>query len=60
MTPAEFAHHLINAGMPAEPIDRLTRLFEKARYSPRSSHTNEAEEAANCLTEILYAMEEIR
>jgi len=53
MTAAEFARNLENAGLPREPVNRLTRLFESARYSARASTQNDIDEAIACLTSIL-------
>jgi len=52
MTPAEFALRLQVAGLPSEPVTRLTRLFERARYGLRSPKNADIEEAAGCLKEI--------
>jgi len=53
MTPAEFASRLVGAGCPREPVQRLTSLFEAARYGARHSGQKEIDEAKNCLTSIL-------
>lgn len=53
MTPSEFAERLERAGLPAEPVRRLTRLFEKVRYGGVKSSREEANEAIACLTAIL-------
>lgn len=53
MTPAEFAARLERAGLPAEPVRRLTRLFESARYGAHRATTRETGEAVACLTAIL-------
>jgi hypothetical protein len=53
MTAAEFAQKLRRAGLPDEPVDRLTRLFETARYSPHPSTQKDIDEAVLCLTSIL-------
>ncbi len=55
MTPSEFAARLEQAGLPAEPVQRLTRLFEKVRYGGLRSTPTEAEEAVACLRDILHA-----
>ena len=56
-TPAEYAAQLKEAGLPPGPITRLTTLFEKARYSDRKSKTKEADQATQCLTDILAFLE---
>jgi ABC-type multidrug transport system fused ATPase/permease subunit len=53
MTPSEFAERLENAGLPREPVSRLTRLFEAVRYGARTSTQNDIDEAVDCLTSIL-------
>ncbi|MCJ7433682.1 MAG: DUF4129 domain-containing protein [Anaerolineales bacterium] len=53
MTPGEFASRLENAGLPADAIQRLTRLFESVRYGAIQSTQKENDEAVNCLTAIL-------
>ena len=53
MTPGEFASLLKNAGLPADAIQRLTRLFESVRYGEGRSTQKENDEAINCLTVIL-------
>lgn len=53
MTPAEFALRLENAGLPREPVNRLTRLFEAVRYGGRTSAQIDVDEAIACLTSIL-------
>ena len=52
MTPNEFSVHLIAAGLPARPVQRLTRLFERVRYSHHSAGKEEVNEAVICLNEI--------
>jgi hypothetical protein len=53
MTPAEFAVRLESAGLPPEPVKRLTRLFEAVRYGARLSGQGDVDEAIACLTSIL-------
>jgi hypothetical protein len=53
MTPSEFAVRLQNAGLPLEPVSRLTRLFESVRYGARTSAQRDVDEAIACLTSIL-------
>jgi len=56
MTPQEFAIRLGQAGLPSDPVRRLTRLFEKARYGGRKSSREDVNEAVTCLTAILHAV----
>jgi hypothetical protein len=56
MTPQEFASRLEQAGLPSEPIRRLTNLFEKARYGGRKSSREDVNEAVTCLNAILHAV----
>ncbi|MBK9601687.1 MAG: DUF4129 domain-containing protein [Anaerolineales bacterium] len=53
MTPAEFASYLEGAGIPREPISRLTGLFESVRYGGHVSGPREIDEASDCLKSIL-------
>jgi len=57
LTANEFAEELQRAGLPPEPVQNLTRLFEKARYSNRKTQTDESTAAIQCLTDILQALE---
>lgn len=54
MTPAEFARRLEQAGLPGDPVRRLTRLFESVRYGAKQSGQNEINEAISCLKAILH------
>ena len=56
MTPQEFATRLEQAGLPSDPVRRLTRLFEKARYGGQKSGHEDVNEAVTCLTAILHAV----
>ena len=58
MTPHEFAGRMERAGLPFDPVRRLTRLFEKARYGERKSSREDVNEAVSCLTAILHAVGE--
>src|SRR5581483_7527717 len=55
MTPREFATRLEYAGLPAEAVKGLTRLFESARYGARKSSQSDVNEAVACLNSILQA-----
>ena len=52
MTPTEFAYWLEGAGLPGEPLHRLTRLFERVRYGAYQSSKEDAGEAVTCLREV--------
>ncbi len=52
-TPTEFASHLERAGLPREPVARLTRLFESVRYGFRATGPREIDEARTCLASII-------
>ncbi len=53
MTPTEFSARLSRAGLPREPIERLTRLFESVRYGRQTAGQREIDEAVLSLTSIL-------
>lgn len=53
MTASEFAVRLEKAGLPHEPVNRLTHLFESVRYGARISAQGDVDEAVACLTSIL-------
>ena len=53
MTPREFAVRLERAGLPRSAVQRLTALFESARYGTHASSPAEVSEAVACLTSIL-------
>lgn len=57
MTPREFVARLEQNGLPARPVENLTRLFERARYGSQHSQSREAIEAVDCLSAILQALE---
>ena len=52
MTPNEFSERLIESGLPKNPVQGLTRLFERVRYSRHSAGEEEVAEAVACLNEI--------
>ena len=54
MTPNEFAARLELAGLPADAVKRLTRLFESVRYGRQRSDPTAVNEAVACLTTILH------
>jgi hypothetical protein len=53
MTTGEFEALLAEKGLPREPVRRLTRLFESARYSLREPAPGEERSAIACLDSIL-------
>jgi len=53
MTPHEFAVRLEQAGLPADAVKRLTRLFESVRHGGHRSDPQAVNEAVTCLTTIL-------
>jgi hypothetical protein len=55
MTPNEFAVRLEQAGLPADAVKKLTRLFESVRYGGHRSDSTSVNEAVACLTTILHA-----
>jgi hypothetical protein len=55
LTASEFASRLETAGLPAEAVRRLTRLFEAARYGTGQANHEETAEAVACLTVVLQA-----
>lgn len=56
MTPREFERQLVAAGLPAEPVAQLTRLFERVRYGSQSPGQEAEEAAVACLTAITQAV----
>jgi hypothetical protein len=59
MTPREFERRLAEAGLPATPVQQLTRLFEAVRYGARAPGVEEERQAIACLTDILDACSEL-
>lgn len=55
MTSREFERYLREAGIPGEPVQRLTRLFEKVRYGDQALDQEKEEEAIAYLTFIVEA-----
>lgn len=53
MTPREFEQFLAGSGLDDEHIRRLTRLFERVRYSARTPGYDEEQEAVACLSAIV-------
>ncbi len=58
ITPQEFSAQLISAGLPEKPVQRLTQLFERARYSTHRADEDEIKESVACLDEIASAFGE--
>jgi hypothetical protein len=55
MTPSEFATRLEAAGLPGDPVYRLTNLFEAVRYGAKKPGKVEMTEAVTCLNDIITA-----
>ncbi len=58
VTAREFTDNLIRADLPREPVQRLTRLFERARYGTGAPTREEEEEALASLQAIVDACQE--
>lgn len=59
MTARDFETYLINKGLPQEPLQRLTALFERARYSgqlPDAEQEQTAIDALSNLVNTVHAM----
>lgn len=54
-TPREFEQRLLAAGLPDEPVRRLTRLFEQARYGAHAPAAEDERAAIGALTAIAQA-----
>jgi hypothetical protein len=55
MTPHEFQNELEKAGLPGEPVQQLTRLFEDVRYGDKAPGEREGQQAVACLQAIVAA-----
>jgi hypothetical protein len=53
LTPAEFIQRLVKAGLPPQPVERLTHLFETVRYSAQPATAGMESEAAACLQAVI-------
>ena len=54
-TPREYEERLVDAGLPSDAVERLTRLFELVRYGGQSLGEQSRTEAENCLQAIINA-----
>ena len=54
-TPREFADRLTRAGLPADAVIRLTKLFESVRYGSSTGTEADIRAAQDCLNAILRA-----
>jgi hypothetical protein len=52
MTPREFEGYLTRSGIPGEPVQRLTRLFEKVRYGAHAIGAEDERQALSSLRAI--------
>jgi hypothetical protein len=59
VTAREFTDYLIDAQLPRQPVNRLTALFERARYSDAATTAEDEEEALQSLRAIILACEEL-
>jgi hypothetical protein len=59
MTPREFERRLVGLGLPGQPVDSLTRLFEAARYGRHAASAAERAEAVAALEAIVAACQEL-
>lgn len=59
VTAREFTDYLITAKLPSGPVQALTGLFEKARYSSRTPTAEDEEEAVTSLRAIVRACEDL-
>lgn len=59
MTPREFERRLVGLGLPDQPVDSLTRLFEAARYGRHAASAAERAEAVAALEAIVAACWEL-
>jgi len=55
MTASEFAGRMVRAGLPAEPVRRLTRLFEQVRYGNQPGTPEDVRVAMDSLRAIALA-----
>lgn len=55
VTPREFETSLMLAGMPPQPVRKLTSLFERVRYGSESAAPEEEQEALSALEDIAEA-----
>jgi hypothetical protein len=53
MTPREFSSRLILAGVPPEPVNGLTRVFERVRYGDHHAEQRDIDQARSDLVSIL-------
>jgi hypothetical protein len=55
LTAREFTDYLVRAGLPKEPVQNLTALFEEVRYGHKTYSDEEAQVAVNSLQAIAVA-----
>ncbi len=58
LTPAEFIQRMVEVGLPTEPVERLTHLFEDVRYSSQPPTPEMEAEAVDCLQVVVQAARE--
>lgn len=59
LTPREFEAQLVDLGVPATPVGRLTRLFEQVRYGEYTPNTRDEVEAVDSLRAIVRALDKL-
>lgn len=60
MTTGEFEQYLRSVGVPQDPIHRLTRLFETARYGRWQPNTTDEQDAIHSLEAILTYCQSVK
>ncbi|MEE4195087.1 MAG: DUF4129 domain-containing protein [Anaerolineae bacterium] len=53
MTARDFENYLISKGLPGAPLQQLTILFERARYSKEAPNQEQEQKAVDALTDLI-------
>ena len=59
MTARDFESYLVDKGLPEAPLQELTALFERARYSNQPPNQNQEQTAINALTNLITTVHEL-
>ena len=59
MTARDFETYLVNKGLPQRPINQLTALFERARYSNQSPDATQEDAAVEALTALIESVHQL-